>query len=451
MRPAAGYHRHLKSVRQTIDQAELSPGHPVNLHLTLHSTLSLPLNVEPVVFSVEESLALIGRGADEILKLDELEARLKLGRPLRIKAGFDPTAPDLHLGHTVLLNKLRQFQDLGHQVIFLIGDFTGMIGDPSGKSATRKSLSREDVLANAETYKAQVFKVLDEAKTEVRFNSEWFGTMGAADMIRLASSHTVARMLERDDFAKRYAGQQPIAIHEFLYPLVQGYDSVALQADVECGGTDQKFNLLMGRGLQESHGQAPQIVLTMPLLVGLDGVNKMGKSLGNYIGVTEPAIDMVNKTMKIGDALMWDWIELLSFEIGIDEAKALKAQVEAGTLNPRDVKLRLARELATRFHDAGAADTAIAGWQVAISGEGDVSLLPLQDVAVPADGLRIAALLTAAGITPSNSEANRKLKERAVKVDGAVVDDAGLEFKPGYEGVLQVGKRNFARVRLVAA
>ncbi len=395
-------------------------------------------------------LDLIARGTDEILKRDDLEARLKLGRPLRIKAGFDPTAPDLHLGHTVLLNKLRQFQDLGHQVIFLIGDFTGMIGDPSGKSATRKSLSREDVLANAETYKAQVFKVLDEAKTEVRFNSEWFGTMGAADMIRLASSHTVARMLERDDFAKRYAGQQPIAIHEFLYPLVQGYDSVALQADVECGGTDQKFNLLMGRGLQESHGQAPQIVLTMPLLVGLDGVNKMGKSLGNYIGVTEPAIDMVNKTMKIGDALMWDWIELLSFEIGIDEAKALKAQVEAGKLNPRDVKLRLARELATRFHDAHAAELAIRGWQVAISGEGDVSLLPLQDVTVPAEGLRIGALLTAAGITPSNSEASRKLKERAVKVDGAVVDDAGLEFKPGFEGVLQVGKRNFARVRLVA-
>ena len=395
-------------------------------------------------------LDLIARGTDEILKRDDLAARLALGRPLRIKAGFDPTAPDLHLGHTVLLNKLRQFQDLGHQVIFLIGDFTGMIGDPSGKSATRKSLSREDVLANAETYKAQVFKVLDEAKTEVRFNSEWFGTMGAADMIRLASSHTVARMLERDDFAKRYAGQQPIAIHEFLYPLVQGYDSVALQADVECGGTDQKFNLLMGRGLQESHGQAPQIVLTMPLLVGLDGVHKMGKSLGNYIGVTEPAIDMVNKTMKIGDALMWDWIELLSFEIGIDEAKALKAQVEAGTLNPRDVKLRLARELATRFHDADAAERAIRGWQVAISGEGDVSLLPLQDVTVPAEGLRIGALLTAAGITPSNSEASRKLKERAVKVDGAVVEDAGLEFKPGFEGVLQVGKRNFARVRLVA-
>ncbi|PBJ84162.1 tyrosine--tRNA ligase [Lysobacteraceae bacterium NML93-0399] len=393
---------------------------------------------------------LIARGTDEILKREDLQARLARGRPLRIKAGFDPTAPDLHLGHTVLLNKLRQFQDLGHTVIFLIGDFTGMIGDPSGKSATRKSLSRDDVLANAETYKAQVFKVLDAAKTEVRFNSEWFGAMDAADMIRLASSHTVARMLERDDFAKRYAGQQPIAIHEFLYPLVQGYDSVALQADVECGGTDQKFNLLMGRGLQESHGQAPQVVLTMPLLVGLDGVAKMSKSLGNYIGVTEPAIDMVNKTMKIGDDLMWDWIELLSFDIGIDEAKALKAEVAAGTLNPRDVKLRLAREIATRFHDADAAATAIAGWQVAITGEGDVSLLPLQDVVIPADGLRIGALLTAAGITPSNSEANRKLKERAVKVDGAVVEDAGTEFKPGFEGVLQVGKRNFARVRLVA-
>ncbi len=405
------------------------------------------MSLQPAVDG--HAVDLIARGTDEILKRDELAARLALGRPLRVKAGFDPTAPDLHLGHTVLLNKMRQFQDLGHTVIFLIGDFTGMIGDPSGKSATRKVLSREDVLANAETYKAQVFKVLDPERTEVRFNSEWFGKMGAADMIRLASSHTVARMLERDDFAKRYAGQQPIAIHEFLYPLVQGFDSVALQADVELGGTDQKFNLLMGRGLQESHGQPPQIVLTMPLLVGLDGVNKMSKSLGNYIGVTEPAIDMVNKTMKIGDDLMWDWIELLSFEIGIDEAKALKAQVAAGTLNPRDVKLRLAREIATRFHDAAAAETAIAGWQVAISGEGDVSLLPLQDVAVPAEGLRIAALLTAAGITPSNSEANRKLKERAVKIDGAVVEDAGLVLVPGFEGVLQVGKRNFARVRLV--
>ena len=390
----------------------------------------------------------LARGADEILKREDLAARLATGRPLRIKAGFDPTAPALHLGHTVLLNKMRQFQDLGHQVVFLIGDFTGMIGDPSGKSATRKALSREDVLANAETYKAQVFKVLDPARTEVRFNSEWFGAMGAADMIRLASTHTVARMLERDDFAKRYAGQQPIAIHEFLYPLVQGYDSVALEADVELGGTDQKFNLLMGRALQEHHGQAPQIVLTMPLLVGLDGVNKMSKSLGNYIGVTEPAIDMVNKTMKIGDELMWDWLELLSFEISIAQARALKAEVAAG-LNPRDVKLRLAREIATRFHDAAAAETAIAGWHAAVTGQGDTSLLPLQDVAVPAEGLRIAALLTAAGITPSNSEANRKLKERAVRIDGAVVEDAGLVLSPGFEGVLQVGKRNFARVRLV--
>ena len=399
--------------------------------------------------SSAEALALIGRGADEILKIEDLEARLKLGRPLRVKAGFDPTAPDLHLGHTVLLNKMRQFQDLGHQVIFLIGDFTGMIGDPSGKNITRKPLSREDVLANARTYEDQVFKVLDREKTEVRFNSEWFGKMAAADMIRLAGQHTVARMLERDDFAKRYAAQQSIAIHEFLYPLVQGYDSVALQADVELGGTDQKFNLLMGRGLQEHHGQAPQIVLTMPLLEGLDGINKMSKSLGNYIGVSEPAIDIVTKTMKIGDDLMWRWIELLSFEIGVAEASGLKASVGGGALNPRDVKLRLARELATRFHDAGEAEKAIAGWHAVVTGQGDTSLLELKDVVVPAEGIRIAALLTAAGITPSNSEANRKLKERAVRVEGEVVEDAGLQLEPGFEGVLQVGKRNFARVRLV--
>ncbi|GAA3926363.1 tyrosine--tRNA ligase [Luteimonas lutimaris] len=404
----------------------------------------------PHATDLPQALELIARGADEVLKREELEARLKQGRPLRVKAGFDPTAPDLHLGHTVLLNKMRQFQDLGHQVVFLIGDFTGMIGDPTGKNATRKPLTREDVIANARTYEAQVFKVLDRERTEVRFNSEWFGKMGAADMIRLAGQHTVARMLERDDFAKRYAAQQSIAIHEFLYPLVQGYDSVALEADVELGGTDQKFNLLMGRGLQEHYGQKPQVVLTMPLLEGLDGVQKMSKSLGNYIGIDEPAIDIVNKTMKIGDDLMWKWIELLSFDISIDEAAKLKAEVAAG-LNPRDIKLRLARELATRFHDAAAADTAIAGWQVAVTGQGDTALLPLQDVAVPAEGLRIAALLTAAGITPSNSEANRKLRERAVKVDGAVVEDAGTTFAPGFEGVLQVGKRNFARVRLVAA
>ncbi|SDZ18333.1 tyrosyl-tRNA synthetase [Lysobacter sp. yr284] len=401
--------------------------------------------------SVQEALDLIARGADEIIKIEELEARLKLGRPLRIKAGFDPTAPDLHLGHTVLLNKMRQFQDLGHQVIFLIGDFTGMIGDPSGKNATRKALTREDVLANAETYAEQVFKVLDRQRTEVRFNSEWFGQMGAADMIRLAAQHTVARMLERDDFAKRYAGQQPIAIHEFLYPLVQGYDSVALKCDVELGGTDQKFNLLMGRGLQEHHGQPAQIVLTMPLLEGLDGVNKMSKSLGNYIGVNEPAIDIVTKAMKIDDTLMWRWIDLLSFEISIAQAAQLRQQIQAGQLNPRDLKLRLARELAARFHGAAAADTAVEGWNAAVRGEGDLSSLPLTDVAVPAEGLRIAALLTAAGLTPSNSEANRKLKERAVKVDGQVVEDAQQAFAPGFEGVLTVGKRTFARVRLVSA
>ncbi|ELQ06614.1 tyrosine--tRNA ligase [Xanthomonas translucens] len=401
--------------------------------------------------TIEESLALIGRGADEILKREELEARLRTGRPLRVKAGFDPTAPDLHIGHTVLLNKMRQFQQLGHQAIFLIGDFTGMIGDPTGKNVTRKPLTREDVLANARTYEEQVFKVLDRERTEVRFNSEWFGQMGAADMIRLAGQHTVARMLERDDFAKRYAAQQSIAIHEFLYPLVQGYDSVALKADVELGGTDQKFNLLMGRGLQEHYGQPAQIVLTMPLLEGLDGGNKMSKSLGNYIGISEPAIDIVTKTMKIGDELMWRWIELLSFDISLNEAQELKRQVQAGALHPRDVKLRLARELTTRFHDAAAAEQAIVGWHAVVTGQGDTSALPLQDVAVPAEGLRIAALLTAAGLTASNSEASRKLKERAVRVEGEVVEDPQHSFVPGFEGVLQVGKRTFARVRLVSA
>ena len=394
--------------------------------------------------SIQAALDLIGRGADEILKRDELQARLALGRPLRIKAGFDPTAPDLHLGHTVLLNKMRQFQDLGHQVIFLIGD-------PTGKNVTRKPLTREDVAANAKTYAHQVFKVLDRERTELRFNSEWFGAMNAADMIKLAAQHTVARMLERDDFAKRYAAQQSIAIHEFLYPLVQGYDSVALKSDVELGGTDQKFNLLMGRGLQEHFGQAPQIVLTMPLLEGLDGVQKMSKSLGNYVGIDEPAIDMVTKTMKIGDALMWRWIELLSFEIGAAEAVRLREDVASGALNPRDVKLRFARELAARFHGDAAAETAIAGWNAAVRGEGDIATLPLTDVEVPAEGLRIVALLTAAGLAPSNSEANRKLKERAVRVDGEVIEDPQRVFTPGFEGVLAIGKRNFARVRLVAA
>jgi tyrosyl-tRNA synthetase len=403
------------------------------------------------VTDLQDALDLIGRGAEEILKSEELAARLRQGRPLRVKAGFDPTAPDLHIGHTVLLNKMRQFQELGHQVIFLIGDFTGMIGDPSGKNATRKPLTRDDVAANAKTYADQVFKVLDRERTEVRFNSEWFGAMGAADMIKLAGQYTVARMLERDDFAKRYAGQQSIAIHEFLYPLVQGYDSVALKADVELGGTDQKFNLLMGRGLQEHFGQPPQIVLTMPLLEGLDGVAKMSKSLGNYIGINEPAIDIVTKTMKIGDDLMWRWIELLSFEIGMSEAVQLKSDIANGALNPRDLKLRLAREFATRFHSAAAAETAIAGWNAAVRGEGDTANLPLSDIGVPPEGLRIGALLVAAGLAPSNSEASRKLKERAVRIDGEVFDDAQRVFQPGFEAVLAIGKRNFARVRLVAA
>ena len=396
-----------------------------------------------------QSLALIHRGAVDVLKDDELAARLAFGRPLRIKAGFDPTAPDLHLGHTVLLNKMRQFQDLGHTAIFLIGDFTGMIGDPTGKNVTRKPLTRAEVLANAETYAKQVFKVLDRERTEVRFNSEWFGKMDASDMIRLAAQHTVARMLERDDFAKRYAAQQPIAIHEFLYPLVQGYDSVALQCDVELGGTDQRFNLLMGRGLQEHFGQPPQIVLTMPLLEGIDGAQKMSKSLGNYIGIDEPAIDMVTKTMKIGDDLMWRWFELLSFEVSLDDLAKMQREVASGALNPRDAKLRLARELAARFHGVAEAERAIAGWHAVVRGEGDTSTLPLNDIAVSAEGLRLPALLTAAGLTSSNSEANRKLRERAVRIDAQVVEDPQSVFAAGFEGVLQVGKRNFARVRLV--
>jgi tyrosyl-tRNA synthetase len=399
----------------------------------------------------QTALDLIGRGADEIIKREELEARLKLGRPLRIKAGFDPTAPDLHLGHTVLLNKMRQFQDLGHQVIFLIGDFTGMIGDPTGKNVTRKPLTREDIEANAKTYAEQVFKVLDAGRTEVRFNSEWFGRMGAADMIRLAAKHTVARMLERDDFSKRYAAQQSIAIHEFLYPLVQGYDSIALQADVELGGTDQRFNLLMGRALQEDAGQPAQIVLTMPLLEGLDGVNKMSKSLGNYIGINEPAIDIVNKTMKIGDDLMWRWYELLSLDRSMAQIEMLKRDVASGTLHPRDAKAALAHELAARFHGAGEADQAIAQWTALVREQRVDVDLPLLDIPVPAEGIRIAPLFVAAKLAGSNSEVGRKMAERALRIDGAVVEDRELALPAGGEHLLQIGKRAFARVRLTAA
>ena len=396
------------------------------------------------------ALQIIGRGAEEILKAEELQARLRLGRPLRIKAGFDPTAPDLHIGHTVLLNKMRQFQDLGHQVIFLIGDFTGMIGDPTGKNVTRKPLTREDVLANAETYSEQVFKVLDREKTELRFNSEWFDKMDAAGMIKLAGQHTVARMLERDDFAKRFAGQQPIAIHEFLYPLVQGYDSVALKADVELGGTDQKFNLLMGRALQAHYGQPPQIVLTMPLLEGLDGVNKMGKSLGNYIGINEPAKDIFGKTMSISDDLMWRWFTLLSFEKSLEDINRMKAAV-AGGANPRDFKVQLGRELVDRFHGAGSGDAAIAHWNEVVRGGAVPTDLPLLDILVPAEGIRLAALLRAAGLASSGAEAGRKIAERAVRIDGVVTEDRDLTLAAGSEYLLQLGKRGFARVRLTPA
>ena len=317
-----------------------------------------------------------------------------------------------------------------------------------GNIAAQRAAQRADVLANAETYAEQVFKVLDRDKTELRFNSEWFDAMSAADMIKLAGQMTVARMLERDDFSKRFAGQQPIAIHEFLYPLVQGYDSVALKADIELGGTDQKFNLLMGRGLQEHFGQPPQIVLTMPLLEGLDGVNKMGKSLGNYIGINEPAIDIVNKTMKIGDELMWRWFELLSFEVSLAELARMKADVAAGQLHPREAKLQLARELAARFHGVAEAEAAIQGWQAAVRGEADKNLLEIKVLAVPAEGVRLATVLRMAGLAGSNTEANRKIQERAVRIDNLVVEDSQLLLMPGFEGVLQVGKRNFARIQL---
>lgn len=399
--------------------------------------------------TLTHALQTIRRGAAEITKLDELEKRLASGRPLRIKAGFDPTAPDLHLGHTVLLNKMRQFQDLGHEIIFLIGDFTGMIGDPSGKSSMRNPLTREQVDANAQTYADQVFKILDPERTQVRFNSEWFGSMSAADLIALAASHTVARMLERDDFAKRYAANQPIAIHEFLYPLIQGHDSVALRADVELGGTDQTFNLLVGRQLQEAAGQPPQVVITMPLLEGTDGVAKMSKSLGNYIGIDEPANEIFGKVMRISDELMWRYYELLSFDTSLQQLEEMRAAVAGGQANPRDSKMRLARELVARFHGEGAAEAAVSHWNQVIQGGGVPQDLELMDIAVPAEGVRIGALCKTAGLLPSSSEANRKIDEGAVRLDGEVVTDRGLALQAPGEHLLQFGRRRFARVRLV--
>jgi len=396
---------------------------------------------------VNEALALIKRGSDELLVESELIEKLKMGRPLRVKAGFDPTAPDLHLGHTVLLNKLRHFQDLGHHVMFLIGDFTGMIGDPTGKNATRPPLSPEQILENARTYEAQVYKVLDPERTEICFNSAWMNEMGAAGMLKLASRYTVARMLERDDFSKRYAAQQSIAVHEFLYPLCQGYDSVAMRADVELGGTDQKFNLLMGRELQKDYQQAPQCVLMMPLLEGLDGVNKMSKSLGNYIGIDEPAGEIFGKLMSISDELMWRYFELLSFRPGV-EIETFKTEVDGGR-NPRDIKVLLAKEIVARFHNSAAAEAAHAEFEARFQR----GVLPedMDEVDVQAEEgvCLVVRALKAANLTASTSEAMRMIEQGAVRIDGERVSDKGLLLSRGVTVVIQVGKRKFARIRIV--
>ncbi|WP_137719518.1 tyrosine--tRNA ligase [Methylobacillus flagellatus] len=394
---------------------------------------------------LHHNLAIIKRGSDELLVEAELIEKLKAGKPLRVKAGFDPTAPDLHLGHTVLLNKLRQFQDLGHQVLFLIGDFTGMIGDPTGKSATRPPLTAEQVQENARSYSEQVFKILKPEQTEVVFNSTWLSQLGAAGMLKLAASHTVARMLERDDFAKRYKSNQPIAIHEFLYPLLQGYDSVALKADIELGGTDQKFNLLMGRELQKQAGQAQQCVLTMPLLEGLDGVNKMSKSLGNYIGVAEPANTIFSKIMSVSDELMWRYIELLSFE-SLDTIAGWKAGVAAGS-NPRDIKVRFAQEIVTRFHSREAAEQALVDFEQRSRG-GIPDEVPEVTVSIEADTIGIAQLLKLAGLVASTSEAFRAIEQGGIKLDSEKVTDKGLMLARGATVVAQVGKRKFARITI---
>jgi tyrosyl-tRNA synthetase len=393
---------------------------------------------------VDEQIAELRRGAGEILLESDLERKLARGQPLRVKTGFDPTAPDLHLGHTVLINKMRQFQQLGHEVIFLIGDFTGLIGDPTGRNATRPPLTRDEIAANATTYEAQIFKILDRERTHVEFNSRWMGAMNAADVIQLAARHTVARMLERDDFAKRYRSGQSIAIHEFLYPLVQGYDSVALRADVELGGTDQKFNLLVGRQLQETYGQEPQVVLTTPLLEGLDGVNKMSKSLGNYVGIAEPPDEMFGKLMSISDTLMWRYFELLSFRSAPDIAGLQRAVAEGR--NPRDVKFELAVEIVDRFHGAGTGTAARHAF-IARFREG---ALPeqIEEVELAAVGgtLGIGHALKGAGLVASTSEALRQIKQGAVRVDGEKIEDPGLVLRAGGTHVVQVGKRRIARV-----
>lgn len=400
---------------------------------------------EPLSPEIAHALAIIKRGADELLIEQELIEKLKTGKPLRVKAGFDPTAPDLHLGHTVLINKLRQLQDLGHQILFLIGDFTGMIGDPTGKSATRPPLTVEQVKANADTYAEQVFKILDPAKTEIVFNSAWLSDLGAAGMIKLAASHTVARMLERDDFSKRFKGNQPIAIHEFLYPLLQGYDSVALKADLELGGTDQKFNLLMGRELQKQAGQSQQCVLMMPLLEGLDGVNKMSKSLGNYIGISEAPETIFAKLMSISDELMWRYIDLLSFA-SLETIAAWKAQVAAGE-NPRNIKVGFAQEVVARFHGQAAADKALQDFQTRAKG-GIPDDVPELEVVIEGASIGISQLLKQAGLVESTSEAMRAVQQGGVKLDSVKVEDKNLPVAKGVTVVAQVGKRKFAKITI---
>jgi tyrosyl-tRNA synthetase len=390
----------------------------------------------------------IKRGSQEILRERELTERLASGRPLRVKAGFDPTAPDLHLGHTVLINKLRQFQDQGHHVMFLIGDFTGMIGDPTGKNVTRQPLSEEEIRENARTYEAQIHKILDREKTEICFNSTWWQPMGAAGLIKLAAQHTVARMLERDDFDKRYKSGEAIAIHEFLYPLVQGYDSVAMKADVELGGTDQKFNLLVGRQLQEHVGQPPQVVMTMPILEGLDGVQKMSKSLGNTIAIDEAPREMFGKIMSLSDPLMWRYYELLSLDTSLAELAAMRDRADSGEANPRDFKVRLGREIVTRFHGVAAAEDAVTEFQQRFKkGElpGD---MPERQVSAPGGRLPITNLLKEAALTKSTSEARRMIEQGAVRMDGERVEDLGMELAAGTTGIFQVGKRRFAKVTI---
>ena len=396
----------------------------------------------------EDVLAQLLRGTDEVLVEQELIKKLEEGRPLRIKAGFDPTAPDLHLGHTVLINKLKQFQDLGHEVLFLIGDFTGMIGDPTGKNVTRKPLTRDEVIDNAKTYEEQIFKILEPSKTLVMFNSSWMNAMSPADLIQLAAKHTVARMLERDDFSKRYKGGQPIAIHEFLYPLIQGYDSVAMRADVELGGTDLKFNLLVGRQLQEAFGQKPQVVMTMPILEGLDGIQKMSKSLNNYVGIADLADDMFGKLMSISDELMWRYFELLSFR-SISEIELWRNACNQGA-NPRDFKVKFAQEIIERFHNASAAIKALENFEARFQR----GAMPdeIDELELKIEGVRygIANILKDTGLTDSTSEANRMIKQGAVKIDGEKISDPKLEIPIDSNHVYQIGKRKFARVKIIA-